>query len=419
MKQREIRNAVALAVNRRLATVSAVAGLVRGARNKSLRRAGARIRLICLIDLVQDVDLVLPVAVAARDSGRFDVSICQTAWLRKVSPRAGALIADAGFEPLVVSRKAILLGMQPKLDHIDALLMASESTSAPHLFSHTLARRAKREGVRTFVMQHGLENLGLTYREEGRDVEFASDHILTWGPPELLPAWVPEQRRTRCIGVGIAKPAASNAPPLLPLVHEKRLIVGVFENLHWDRYSPRYRAAFLRDLTATAMAYPDKLFVVKPHHAGQWLSKNRAALAGAENILLADPADPAWERFTAGAIIERATAVITTPSTVALDAARLRCPAAVAGYDLDLPAYAPLQVLRGAGDWSTFLAQKVGDHRAGRLDNLDEFRRRHVVMGDARAAILTAIEDQLRGGPFSPTDYIARGLGLPANGRRQ
>lgn len=323
---------------------------------RTSRSTSPRTHLICLVDLVQDVDLILPVAIAARDSGRFDVTICQTAWLQTVSPRAGALIADAGFAPLVVSRRAILLGMEPELGDADALLMASESTAPPHLFAHTLARRAKREGVRTFVMQHGLENLGLTYRERGGEVEFASDHILTWGAPKLLPAWVPAGRRARCIGVGIPKPALLATAAVLPLDGEKRPIVGVFENLHWDRYSPGYRSSFLADLSATASAHPNLLFVVKPHHAGQWLSKNPHALAEAENILLADPADPRWERFTAGAIIERAAAVITTPSTVALDAARVRCPVAVAGYDLELPVYAPLSILQGASDWRAFLS---------------------------------------------------------------
>lgn len=406
MNQRELRNSIAFAVNRRLAAVSAVAGLMRGVRSKFLpasRCPSSRTRLVCLVDLVQDVDLILPVAVATRDSGRFDVTICQTAWLQTVSPRAGAMITDAGFQPLVVSRRAILLGMEPKLGDTDVLLMASESTAAPHLFAHTLARRAKQEGVRTFVMQHGLENLGLTYRELGGEVEFASDHILTWGAPELLPAWVPAGRRARCIGVGIPKPALSAVTAVLPLDGEKRPIVGVFENLHWDRYTPGYRSSFLADLTATALAHPDLLFVVKPHHAGQWLSKNPHALAEAENILLADPADPRWERFTAGAIIERAAAVITTPSTVALDAARVRCPVAVAGYDLELPVYAPLPVLRRSSDWAEFLVTQTGEQRKEALGDLDEFCRRHVVEGDALAAVLAALENHVARAPIPPT----------------
>jgi hypothetical protein len=393
MNRRELRNSIAFAVSRRLAMLSTVAGFLRGQRRRRsgiTSQNGRRVRLMCLVDLVQDVDLVLPIAIRARDSGRFDVTVCQTAWLNTVSPRAGSLIGAAGFEPLVVSRYSILSGLWPSLGETDVLLMASESTAPPHLVAHTLARRAKAEGVRTFVLQHGLENIGLTYRDATGDHEFASDRILTWGDPARLPAWIPGERRARCIGVGIPR-AAFPQQGELPLGPESRPIIGVFENLHWDRYSQRYRASFLADLADTVAARPDLLFIVKPHHAGQWLSKNADTLGKPENLLLADPADPRWERFTASTIIERASAVITTPSTVALDAARMRRPVAVAGYELDVLVYAPLTLLRGAQDWRTFLSAALGGIPEI-SKGLDEFCRRHLVEGDAIAAILAALE---------------------------
>jgi hypothetical protein len=46
--------------------------------------------------------------------------------------------------------------------------------------------------------------------------------------------------------------------------------------------------------------------------------------------------------------------VITTPSTVALDAALARKPVAVVAYGHDLPAFQPLPLLQSAADWIGF-----------------------------------------------------------------
>src|SRR3546814_15987011 len=52
-------------------------------------------------------------------------------------------------------------------------------------------------------------------------------------------------------------------------------------------------------------------------------------------------------------------ACITTPSTVAVDMAQLGLPIAVVAYDLDLPTYEPLPLLRSIADWHSFLSAPV------------------------------------------------------------
>jgi hypothetical protein len=381
-------DAVLTSVQRSVSILQTIRRRLRGVHRRS---ASPQIRLLCFVDLVQDIDLILPIAVAARASGKFDVRICQTSWLIDLSPRVKALLAGAGFDSILVSRNAVLAGLKPDLNSVDALLMASESTAEPHRFGHALATRANAAQVRTFVMQHGLENIGLTYRGDG-DHDFASAHILTWGDPRNLPDWVPETRRCRCIGVGTPKPAHDAAVADLLLPHGGPPIVGVFENLHWKRYSAQYTTAFLADLAATIAARPDLLFIVKPHHAGRWLTKNSDVLdRSVPNLIVADPTDPRWEPFTAGAIIERAAVVITTPSTVALDAARIARPVAVTGYDLDLPVYAPLPILRQAADWFDFIADALATTNSTMQEHMRQFCARHLLEGDVSAAVVAAI----------------------------
>jgi hypothetical protein len=137
-------------------------------------------------------------------------------------------------------------------------------------------------------------------------------------------------------------------------------LVAVFENLHWRRYDDAFRARFLADVEACARRVPAATFVLKPHHAGQWLTRqHRGARPAAPNLVLLDPRDPRWEPFTAPSVVAVADGVITTPSTVAIDAARAGKAAAVAGGGLDLPAYAPLPLLAGADDWVRFADEVV------------------------------------------------------------
>jgi hypothetical protein len=139
------------------------------------------------------------------------------------------------------------------------------------------------------------------------------------------------------------------------------------------------------------------MFLVKPHHAGQYLAKSWHLLKGAPpNVVLADPASPLWEPLTASAIIGSADAVITTPSTVALDAARAGCPVAVTRYGLRLSLYEPLPLLECAEDWLAFL-DGVTANSGAFAGRLQDFCRRHVLEGDAVGRILDRISsDALR-----------------------
>lgn len=364
----------------------------------------SRIGLICLIDLVQDLELILPVAQAARANGNFEVLIVATDWLDRVAPWAGPRINDAGFRPIRHTRDAVLCGAAPALEGWEALLTASESTSPSHRFGHTLARRSRGAGLVTFTMQHGLENIGLTYRGDG-DYDFASDWIFTWGDPATLPDWVAESVRVRCIGAG--RPEASgpaSIPKPLPIdPSDQRPIVAVFENLHWQRYDDSYRRRFLSDLAATVRKRENMHFVLRPHPAGLFTAKYPPDLA-LKNFTVADPRVASWSPIEAKDLIAKAAAAVTTPSTIALDAARQSRTFAVARYDLDLEAYAPAPMLDSAEDWLHFLDGALNRRND---ESLIAFRQRHHLEGDASAAILSAIAHRVTRRP-APTPFHVR-----------
>ena len=107
------------------------------------------------------------------------------------------------------------------------------------------------------------------------------------------------------------------------------------------------------------------------------------------NVYVIDPADARWEPFTAGRIIPALHQVITTPSSVAVDAARAERPVAVVGYELALPLYEPLPILRSREDWLRFVDNEADDLECQVSRSV--FLRRAVLPGHGAARILNEI----------------------------
>ena len=320
-------------------------------------RARPRPVLLALFDLSQDLEVLLPIVCALRERGAVELRLMVTDWLKSESPRTIAALDAEGFAYEFVDRSAVRRRLAPELDGVDGVLTASDTSAGPHRSAHGLAIRAVAQGLAAFTLQHGFENIGLTYRDRasGGDIVFASDTIFIWGAPETLPDWVPAETRVKIKPLGSPKATPPPATRLRISDRSWRRTIGVFENLHWDRFDDAYRRHFLEDLTAAAEADADVLFLVKPHHAGRWLSKNPEALRQTDNLKILDPADPAWQPYTAPVLLASMDAAITTPSTVAIDAARAGRPVAVTGYGLDLQVYSPLPILGSAPDWRAFL----------------------------------------------------------------
>ncbi|WP_091739964.1 hypothetical protein [Phenylobacterium immobile] len=348
-------------------------------------------QLLAFFDLAQDLDVMAPVVEALKARGALSLRIAVSDWLRAESPRTFARLGAAGFEVETISREAAIRGEAPGLDQSAGVLVAADASVEAHRAGRGLTDRAIAAGLPAFSLQHGFENIGLTYRQGGAAVDFGADRVFTWGPAAALPNWVTAQTRSAVRPLGDPKSPALAAGRLAWPHGPWTARVAVFENLHWERYDDAWRARVLTDIAAAAAAAPDTLFLLKPHHAGRWLTRHPLSAPRGRNILLIDPRDPQWEPYTAQALMADADRVATTPSTVAVDAARAGRPVALFGYGLDLSAYAPLPVLQSAEDFLRFL----GAPEAKLLRTNEAFLARAFLPGPAAHRIAAAIETRL------------------------
>jgi len=88
-------------------------------------------------------------------------------------------------------------------------------------------------------------------------------------------------------------------------------------------------------------------------------------------------------------LLGRMKAVITTPSTVALDAARRNLQVAVVAHEMDIDNYRPLFQIRNAADWTTFVAEALNESLKQEQISLSEhYVDRMILRGDASVRIL-------------------------------
>ena len=281
-----------------------------------------------------------------------------------------------------------------KLMWTDIFLSTVESSSAKYKLPNIITRLACANaiGLSTYTMQHGLENSGLTYcnKSRGRNVTFSAKTVLTWGPTEELPTWVSNDTRDKAIAVGCPKTlfVAENASSVKV---GARPIIGVFDNLHWNRYDEAYAALFLNHLEETARQRQECRFVLKSHPVSvRRRSKELTArLSRMVNVDVADLLGGEGSALTTPWLLTHALGVITTPSTIALDCTLANTPVAVTRYGLDLSYYSPLCLLDSADDWLTFLDHLTETASCSRLkQDGGRFRGRVVVPGDPAAKIL-------------------------------
>jgi hypothetical protein len=344
--------------------------------------------ILFFFQLKQDFDLLLPLVRSVGE--QFDVTVAILSRLALSAPELLETLGRQGFRAFFLHETEIsaLKPNDPRLSS-DLLVTASESSAGPHIFASRLVQVAKAAKMATITLQHGIENVGLTYKDERYDesIAFGSDFILTWGLPERLAEWASEDTRSKIVPVGCPKPIVqAKALSNFPLA--SREFIVVFENLHWSRYSDAFRARFLEDLAAVARAFPGRTFVLKPHPAGQWFTTLRQGDAALpDNVIVADPASPVWRGIAADAFVALSAGVITTPSSTAFDAARYDKPVAIAAYDVDATMYDPLPMLASQSDWMSFVAE-LGAGTADHGGRLSTYRQRVSLAGDAMPRFL-------------------------------
>jgi hypothetical protein len=334
-----------------------------------------RPRVLALVDLVQDIDVLLPVLQAIRKSPTLGLKILVSAWLERESPRTPALLRAHRLPFAFVRRREIIEGRRPSLRGVAAVLAASESSHPAHAGGHALARRAADLGIATYALQHGFEQIAL-FGPEAAQAEFASQTVFCWFPEAAAPPGLAAATRRKLAPVGRPAPPGGWGREPAPAFD-----LGVFENLHWERYSDQDRAAFLQGLIAVASALPHLRILLRPHPAGGWADQIGHELAPFRNIVRPS-AQTARTSLDGGAQILRGISrVITTPSTVALDAALAGAPVALAAPGG--ASYRPLPELRDSQAWVAFAAGEPYDGAV-----LDQFRSRVLVEGDGAPRIV-------------------------------
>ncbi len=353
--------------------------------------ADSDVEVVVVLHLVQDLDLALPIILELKQR-QVPVQVICSHVLLKGSPRVMKALAQHGVNlrvlPAIDPLTAFRFGPRTK-----ALLSVSETNLSPHRFTRTLTEAAKAVGIMTATLQHGLENVGLTYSDNIQSVDrinFAADKIYLWGGLDTLHPEVSDATRMKCVPVGCPKLHQVETADLSALIDPEACVVGVFENLHWHRYSEDYRQFFLEGVMALADRYPNVTFLIKPHHAGLWLtSRYQGDKPAAMNLIIADPKQAEWERYTAGGLLGRMKAVITSPSTVALDAAMQALPIAVVMHTLETDTYSPLFAINEMADWSTFIERVLDQSQEKELEQLSQrFARRMVLKVEAAAGIV-------------------------------
>lgn len=347
--------------------------------------------VLAILDLVQDLDLAVPVLKELEKRSLF-----VEAWVSKRlvdrSPRVLASLSAHKIPFQIVSAGAGELSKIAIPKSVKAMLTISETNLKAHRFAHALSASAKCHGVFVATMQHGYENVGLTYSDAEHPVNaisFMADRIYIWGGMDTLHPDVRDEVRERCVPVGCPKPVAREVADLSGAISPDATVIGLFENLHWHRYDDEYRTAFLDCMVELAEAYPSLTFLVKPHHAGLWLTtRYLGERPFASNLVIIDAQAEPWEKFTAPQILGRLAAVITTPSTVALDSARQGIPTAIFAYKMSLPNYEPLFMLRSKEDLMRFVQESLSSAlKHQHLRAAEAYEARVLIPGNAAGRI--------------------------------
>jgi len=357
--------------------------------------------IVLLITRGHDVELLVgPYQKAQRRE-----DLCPSLWLvgkcLRREPKILHILEEKNMHIDLVIDFLRLGTVMKRLLSTDAFLSTVETTSARHKLPYIITGLANAFGIPTFTLQHGFENVGLTYHDDthGTDVKFSSKTVLTWGPKEVLPVWVAKETRDKCIAVGCPKDLFANEN-VLATGKGARQIIGVFDNLHWRRYDEKYVSTFLEHLEETARQQKDLHFVLKSHPESvrTRTADLTARLRSMKEVTVADLSGKEEEPMTTPWLLTHALGVITTPSTIALDAALAKVPVAVTRYGLDLDYYTPLSLIDSLADWQSFttrLKDNIGNNQL-KLHG-EEFLSKVLVAGDSATKILDVMVRSTKG----------------------
>lgn len=321
-------------------------------------------RVIFLLDLLQDVAIIRPLAylVAFRLKVKIEILMSakfverdrQGVW----QAEAAEIAQDVGalLHPFATEYEAYRI-LEGKAG---VIIAASESNLSAHTTTHNVFRIAPASFLR-ISLQHGFECIGFLQSREhdkahGRNIAFAADVICGWCEPWSLTS-TPAGQRSKLYITGPAT-VLRLPPEAMPQRVTTEVPEGfagsgiVCENLH----SVRLQASgdFRESLMDTFFRFCERLaaegenLTLRPHPAGQYVVKKEVPLPG--NVRLEN--QPIYKISLADYSFG-----ISAPSTVLIDMILAGIPAAVwQDQDgvIDIRNYEDLTTISTMEDWLAF-----------------------------------------------------------------
>jgi hypothetical protein len=314
----------------------------------------SRRHVVFILNLLQDVNIVRPLALLAAESIDVDIALLvsdrfllrdkQGVWKDEVEALARRVTAEIFIYEGVESAYRWLS------DKYGALFAASESNLSAHYEVHDVFRTAP-AGFVKITLQHGLECVGFLQNREhdkahGEAVRFAADLVAGWLDGPRLTSMAPSERAKLVVtgpGLVLQRPPTGSQSVAEGLV---------CENLHSVRLSASgdFRVSFM-DLFfdfCESLASEGKKVALRPHPGGQYVLKNKLSLPG--NVVLAN--EPIY-RTDLGAFRYG----VSAPSSVVLDMVLAGIPTAVwadCGGVMDTRHYEGLTFITSMADWQAF-----------------------------------------------------------------
>ncbi len=317
-------------------------------------------KLLICVNNPTDQFMAMSMYDAANDRG-IDVGMIVTKEACHRNPRLAEDLISRRIAPTYMQRSDARRTDFRWLRNATMLFCPSESTHPAHAVPHWLTNLANDAGMRTYTAQHGFRNVGLTDSFDP-GVQISSQTIFTWNHPELLPEWVDDEVRLRCVPVGRSKPIVSGAP--FEDVIRKKATIGVYENLHWKLYSDDFRRDFVEAIRQIAMNRPSVDIVVIPHPAGLWAIKYMTQTHLPANLRVLNPTTPAMSKTTGLDLLPNFRQIITTPSTIVVDAAQLEMCVGVLVPEKDgFDDYEPLPLLASTDELEHFIKNGKRNYR--------------------------------------------------------
>ena len=311
-------------------------------------------QILFLIDLVQDYKVLMPIIRFYLREKFVRVKVLVSKVASYNAPVEFKLLKTVAVDVQKIQFSSVNASWFDEFKFYNVVIVGAETNLSPHKLAHKVVYLANQKKIKTVSFQHGLENVGLSYFDDC-NVEVESSMLITWNEMTEFSNKISPDIRAKIKPLGMFKEVIdlSQANEASTSIET---YIAVYENLHWDRYTEAYRNEFVSLIKAAAVNFPEIKFIIKMHPAGKWINDVKGL--NQTNIIKYDDFISEGIIETPDEFMNKALAVITTPSTIAVDACLLKKNTAIIKATLandDLHLYKPLTFIESVKDVNSFI----------------------------------------------------------------